>query len=594
MRYESDGGTSYRIDDDGNREVMANFTAEIVEETHIVDGINRSVKLRIVGEQQAPDDPDKPRKSGSEPDTVKLPAVDISADDFPSMGWVLSAWGVRCVIRPGQSIKDDLRAFVQLRSRPKVITIYRNTGWAKLDDGQRGYLHAGGAITRTGNRPSVRVQLSPELSRYDLSSADPKVFAKAAKASLDLLNLTRQEVTWPLLAATVAPLYGPVDFAVHISGRTGTFKSELVSLFQSHYGPAMDARHLPGSWSSTANAIEAQAFYCKDALYALDDFVPTGTSWQVRAYQTNADKIIRAAGNQAGRARLTDLSSLQTTMYPRSLILSTGEDTPEGHSVRARMLILELSPGDIDPKELSKAQANRPIFCGTIAELARQQAGEPTEITKLVETYRAEFNGIGHTRTPSMLARLVASAEVWIASLVAAKVIDSSRAGKLKRQAREAIAAAGNRQQFYLEDADPTDQFSAAIRQLLASGGGHLRSLNGGVPKNAPLLGWSEETSLGEMPTFKSRGPCIGWVNWQSDELFLEINVGYNAVRKASGNELTLSKQTMFKRLKDSGLLVRSDDARQRNTIRITAEGHPRQVIALSLSQTLETQEKPQ
>ena len=46
-----------------------------------------------------------------------------------------------------------------------------------------------------------------------------------------------------------------------------------------------------------------------------------------------------SSGNQAGRARLTDTSNLQQTFYPRGVIFSTGEDTPEGHSVRARMMI---------------------------------------------------------------------------------------------------------------------------------------------------------------------------------------------------------------------------------------------------------------
>lgn len=589
MRYEIERHMSFRITSDGDRELMANFEAEILEEIHITDGLTEQVRLRLAGRQPKPD-----TDAESEEDVISLPEVEIDAEHFSSMNWVLPLWGVRAIIRPGTSMRDDLRTFIQMRSRPKVTTIFRHLGWAKLPDGPPGFLHAGGAITSTGNRPSVRVQLSPELQRYDLSTADPKRVKEAVAATLQLLALTQPSVTWPLLAATMTPVFSPADFAIHVSGRTGTFKSELMSLFQSYFGPRLDARHLPGSWSSTANALEAQAFFAKDCPFVVDDFVPAGTSWQVRSYQQNADKLIRAQGNQSGRARLTDTSNLQQTMYPRGLILSTGEDTPEGHSVRARMLILELSPGDIEPKALSAAQAHRPLFCTLTAALLRQLAKEPHDLLPRIEQHRADLLGVGHTRTPSMLARLIATAEYLTAWWAAEKWVSTQQAAKLAKEATEAIKASGERQHLYLEDADPADQFAAAVRQVLASGGGHVRSLNGGVPKSPTLLGWTEENSAGEMPLFKSRGPCVGWANWHTDELYVEINVGYQAIRRAAHGELALSKQTLFKRLKDAGHLLRVDEARQRNTLRVTAEGHPRQVIALSLSRTLEVQEKPQ
>jgi hypothetical protein len=42
---------------------------------------------------------------------------------------------------------------------------------------------------------------------------------------------------------------------------------------------------------------------------------------------------------------------------PRGLVLSTGEDIPRGHSIRARLLILELSKGGVTPAALSECQA---------------------------------------------------------------------------------------------------------------------------------------------------------------------------------------------------------------------------------------------
>jgi hypothetical protein len=36
-------------------------------------------------------------------------------------------------------------------------------------------------------------------------------------------------------------------------------------------------------------------------------------------------------------------SSLRSVYYPRGLILVTGEDVPKGHSLRARLVVLELA-----------------------------------------------------------------------------------------------------------------------------------------------------------------------------------------------------------------------------------------------------------
>jgi hypothetical protein len=584
MDYEYDNARSFRVNDDGERELMANFAAFITEEVRYIDG--RTIETWLTIEAETPNT----TPEATEPN--RLPPITINATDFPSMNWVLPNWGVQAIIRPGSSIRDDLRTAIQLNSKPKVSTIYKHLGWTTDDKGKRMYLHAAGAITGKGNDPSVKTKLPPELARYDLSSdTQPK---DAARAVLMLIGLTKPEVSWPLLAATMAPLFGPVDFGIHLAGRTGTFKSEIMSLFQSMYGAGMDARHLPGSWSSTANALEAQAYLCKNAAFVVDDFVPTGTAWQVRSYQQAADKLIRAAGNQAGRARLTDASNLQTTMYPRGIILSTGEDVPEGHSVRARLLILELSPGDIDPKKLSAAQANRSMFPAVTAALCQLLALAPANIDDLAEKIRNENIEVGHSRTPSMIGRLVAVAWEFIAWLEACQWLTKQQANKLRSVSADSIQKAGENQNQYLEEADPADQFGAAVRHVFAAGLGHVRSTNGGVPKGAEQLGWTVEGSGSDIPQYKSRGPCIGWVRWEDNELLLDITAGINIIKKAAGQDWTITKQTMFKRLKDSGLLKRTDDQRQRNTVRVTAEGHPRQALALDLAQILDSQEIPQ
>lgn len=578
MRYKRDQFSTFRENDEGETELMANFVATIVEETRYVNGLTTETKLHIEGEQNG---------ENPEADPIKLPRVEVTSESFQSMNWVLSNWGVRCVIRPGQGIKDDLRAEIQLASKPLVKTIYRHMGWTELAGGKRAYLHAGGAITAAGNDDSVTVQLPQELMLYDMATqVKPQ---DGARAILDLAGLAEPRIMWPMIAAALTPLYGPVDFAIHLAGRTGTFKSEVMSLMQSFYGPKMDARHLPGSWSSTGNALEAQAFYAANAAFVVDDFIPVGTSWQLRAYQQNADKLIRAQGNQSGRARLTDVSNLQRTMYPRGIILSTGEDTPEGHSIRARMLIIELSPGDVKPQALTRAQSMRPLFVGGTAALAQSLAKSPANLTQRMEELRRENIKIGHSRTPSMLGRLIATIEHF--ALWSKEIGAISNAESIVKEATTAILETGNKQNIYLEDSDPVDIFLGALRSTMSNGGGHVRTLTGGIPDKAASLGWNVDSDNSDMPIYKCKGPTIGWINWRTNELFLEINTGFAAVKKTAGSEFNLTKQTLVKRMKDAGILQRTDDARQRNTVRITAENHPRQVIAMTATDALNTQE---
>jgi hypothetical protein len=578
--YEILDDKTFRVDDKGERTMLANFSAKIVEETRYIDGRSSHTVLRIGGAIK--------NKDG---DTVELPITDVEASDFPGLQWVMKSWGVKAVISPGSAVKDDLRTAIQLNSSPELKTIYRHIGWTEIN-GEKTFLHANGGITKKGNDPSVEVQLPTELSHYSLAGPADADIEQAIMSTLALTELAPAPVAWTLLAATVAPAFGPVDFAIHLTGRTGTFKSELISLFQSHYGAEMDARHLPGSWSSTANALEAQAFHAKNAPFAIDDFVPTGTSWQVRAYQTTADKIIRAQGNQSGRARLTDTSTLQTAMYPRGIILSTGEDTPEGHSVRARMMILELSPGDIDVKNLTQAQSNRELYPVTMAAFLQELCKTPVNIKEMSEEIRNGNLEVGHTRTPSMLGRLLASANVFLDWCGSMLEWTDKRTTELQKTAEDAIKTAADNQSTYLESADPCDVFCATVRSILGSGHGHFRTVNGGIPGSPTMLGWTEEQTLGDLPTYKSHGPCLGWVDWTADEIFIDITGGFNAIKKNAGADIPLTKQTLIKRLKDASLLTRTDEGRQRNTVRITAEKHPRQVLALPLSTILDTQEK--
>jgi hypothetical protein len=123
---------------------------------------------------------------------------------------------------------------------------------------------------------------------------------------------------------------------------------------QQHFGTGFAAHRLPGSWASTANFNERLAFIAKDTLLVIDDFRPGAA--ERRRLEGEADRLLRAAANGAGRGRLKSDDSLRPAHPPRALILATGEERPSGESLIARMLLVEVAPGDIGPKRLSACQ----------------------------------------------------------------------------------------------------------------------------------------------------------------------------------------------------------------------------------------------
>jgi hypothetical protein len=200
--------------------------------------------------------------------------------------------------------------------------------------------------------------------------------ARALQASLLSVKLGPPAISFPLRAATCRAVFSDSDFAVHVTGETGSFKSELVALEQ-HFGRDMNRLDLPGAWSSTANANEVLAFHAKDALIVIDDFAPQGSAVDVGRYHAAADRIFRAAGNHAGRGRLDSTAKVRESKPPRGLIISTGEEIPRGHSVRAQLLVLELSRDAIKPDKLTECQkaAEAGLYAEAMGAFVRWIAG---------------------------------------------------------------------------------------------------------------------------------------------------------------------------------------------------------------------------
>ena len=99
------------------------------------------------------------------------------------------------------------------------------------------------------------------------------------------------------------------------------------------------------------------AFWAKDTLLVVDEFTPRGSRAEVQRFHQAAERVLRGQGNGSGRQRLRADTSFRSGRPPRGLIVSTGEDLPNGQSLQARLFTVEVNRGDISAEKLTSAQA---------------------------------------------------------------------------------------------------------------------------------------------------------------------------------------------------------------------------------------------
>ncbi|MCE5306801.1 MAG: DUF3854 domain-containing protein [Acidobacteriales bacterium] len=568
-QFQSRPDGLFRVTNKGERLVetqLSNYRASIVTNICLDDGVETKREFEVEAEL-----------------TGCTRRFHIPASGFASLDWTIEQMGPHAITFPNQ--REYARAAIQSFSvTAEERRIYTHSGWRKVD-GHWLFLHAGGAVCDAGVVSDVTVRLLGALSRYELRlSAGPDTLASAVKASLRLVELGSPSISFPLLAATCRAVFGEADFALHLAGETGAFKSEVAALHQQFFGAGMDRLHLPGAWSSTGNALEALAFHAKDALFVIDDFAPQGSGTDVARYHAAADRVFRAAGNHAGRGRLDSTAKLRESKPPRALIVSTGEDIPRGHSVRARLLILELPKGGIKVSDLTKCQRDgrEGLYAQAMGGFVQWLAGRYDEaratFDRKVSEYRAAaLRNSAHARTPEIVANLQAAFELYLEFCVASEAVDGAGRDHLSNECWEALRAAAAAQAKHQAATEPTSRFLESLRACLSSGRAHLQSRDGTKPDRLPgACGW-RSTGIDNFSPF---GDCVGWVD--GDAIYLEPTAAYRVIQTAGrdvGEQLAVTEQTLKKRLHEKGLLASIDEKRQTLTIRRSIAGSSKDVL---------------
>lgn len=522
----------------------------------------------------------------------------IPAAEFGGMAWAVRLMGGAAILAPGIGMADRARHAIQVLSTADgeipSRTTYAHTGMRNFGT-EWGYLHAGGAIGANGHIPDIAVDLPDALSRYVLRPSCAKALAGAVRASLEVLAVGPLRVTAPAYAAVGRAPLGHADLSVHYAGPTGSGKTAFAALAMSHWGAEMwDGHRPPASWSSSANALEVTAHAAMDALLLVDDFAPSGPKSDIDRLHRDADRLLRAQANQAGRATLRSDRSMRAARPPRGLILSTGEDVPRGQSLRARMMIVEMAGrlgqprADIDATQLAACQADAAAgrfaeaMAGYVQWLAARIGIIRRTLPRRREALRSRAVRAEHGRTPGQVADLALGLAYWLRFARAAGALGRQEAHDLWRRCWLALGDVGSAQAQHHTDSDPVGRFVRLVSSAISAGSAHVASTYGQWPAAAPQAwGWrvgqgdregDAETTTYYVPYASSR---IGWVGsfgrHRAPVLWLDPEASFAAAQALGariGEPLEIAPRTLWRRMRDRGLLLRIDEARQVLTAR--------------------------
>ncbi|MEN6356545.1 MAG: DUF3854 domain-containing protein [Armatimonadota bacterium] len=555
---------------------LTNFSAEIKAELVIDDGSESNRFFEIEGHLGD-----------------RTTIINIPSSRFDGMGWVTEFLGAKAVVYPGNSSRDRARAAIQLTSNDITQRIvFSHTGWREID-GVWHYLHAGGAIGPDGNNSLVEVRLPDSMSSFQLP--EPPVgsdIGQAIKSSLRILDVAPDEIVFPLFCAIWASAVMIPDVSVFLTGATGTGKSELVALCQQHWGPKLDARHLPGSWTSTSNALESLAFHAKNALFVIDDFIYTGSSADAAKLNRDADRILRAQGNNSSRIRMRADSSIRPSKPPRCMILSTGEDVPSGQSLRARTLIVEITKDDIDWQFLTECQKDAASgeYAKALAGFVRWISPQYQDLSGgLSEMQRNLRDGIAltksHMRAPDNVAKLLTGLKLFLDYAKDVSALSEEAACSLWERGLSALRKQALSQQQHQTEYEPASRFIELLRSAITRGDAFLSTADDATPADPESWGWQKVPNNNVGSThYIPRGSKIGWVD--ETNLFLDPESALAVAKQFSqdmGEPFTINRKTLQKRLLEKGLLISCEESRNTLTVRRWLSNKRRSVLHMSV-----------
>jgi hypothetical protein len=544
---------------------LSNFTARIVEDQILDDGAIRTRRYRI---------------AGAFANSTPLPDAIVEAERFGGSAWIRSCWGSRAIVYPGAGTQF-LEAAIQSNSTAVETEVFGHFGWRRIG-GEWVYLHAGGGIGGIGPVPNVAVEVSGPLLRVVLPPVTD--IRAAVRASLALVEIS------PLGAVLAAGAYraplgeiSPNTLSLFPHGPTGSFKSALEGVAQAHWGSTFDGTTFPANFTDTENDLEMKSHRCKDMLFGVDEYKPRGLGRRaLDELHRKGERLFRGQANQSGRGRLTSDLKERPNYYPRGLTIASGEDTPMGQSLQARMVLVPVKYGDIPRAKLTALQAS--ASSGLMAQamsayvqwLAPQIDGLRTEFVHMRDAI--QFGSIdAHARTPRNYADLIAGLRTFLAFAGDVGAITAAERNAIEAKATETIAAVLAAQSEEQSAEDEATVFLEGLGSALAHGKVYVEDFyNQGeppygreeecgweaIPKPPVQDGGDGSVEPEERVIWRSASKNrVGWLReWKGQlQLCVLAQPAISAVEQLLRRDLGIGKNTLIRRLEEAEAVIKSN-----------------------------------
>lgn len=549
--------------------LIADFWAKIAAERIRDNGSSSDITLLIQGGHQ----------NGS-----RFPAISLPMDEFLYERWAARHWGTLANIGAGHGQQDHFRSAVQDLSRDRKVELtYTHTGWRRIDDRYL-FLTGNGAIDAEGIRTDILVDLS-DGSLTDVTLPAPPTgeeLHEAIRTSLKILCLVPPRIAYPLYCGFCRAVLNELDganFSLFLEGGTGLGKSAVAGVIQAFFGPKFSGSNLPLNFTSTANYNEAKAFYGKDLLLVVDDYVPgvTPDAW--------VERLLRGQGNRAGRGRMQADSTLRPTFYSRAVLLLTGEAPPRGGSALARALVLSLKAGDVDFDVLTDLQsaAASGVLSQVTSAFVRWVAPQMDSLKKEFSDIHTDLRRLAtqsqmHKRTPDIMAQLGAALKIFLRFAEQSSAITSEESQKMWLDGWSALGEVAYQQVAFQASENPAFRFVDLISAAFVMGKAHLSDVKMDVkPADAQLLGWESPSEYGE--SWRPGGSKIGWYDVEAQQIWLMPDAAFAAaqeIARLQGSQLPVTKEVAWKRLAQEELIIPQKD---KNLNRRTIPGGQRQMV---------------
>ena len=391
-------------------------------------------------------------------------------------------FGAACRIFLGRGAKSRYSEAMQIQCETAPCsTLYQHTGYTVVD-GERVFLNGDNSVTAEGMTNKYNVAFGGQLENYRFTAERHeeryntllKLLPSTAPVALIYAGLGLTFLT--PLNALLREIGIEPRFILYFTGKTGTRKTTMATLFLNFFGTFDNGTAPPAGFRDTANAVEKKFALTDSTLVLLDDRIPSTTP-KVRAQMESMEQsVARQIGDRSGRARMNADGSLKPTYRPNCNLIITAEESFSnvGESAIARSISVELKPGDINLEALTEIQQKAIHLNECMGDYIQYVLKEwdrlQEELKPMFIELRAKAQNGGHGRLVECVAHLQIGISIMCEWLISVGVIDQNAADNIKARSWSVFVELAEQQNKRIADEKPVKLFIDALKEMIDRG----------------------------------------------------------------------------------------------------------------------------